>query len=305
MDMPTVSIFDDRIIPAESRDPLVSALAASKAPETRRAYRTAWTFWTDWAGDHGHPVLPADSEHVASFLAARFAGGASVSTLRMACAAIGEAHRLAGQINPCAAPIIKTAMQGFARQAAETKTVKQARGLTSEAVAVIRAHLDLQRNREKAAKTMAIVSVVSEAGLRRSEAAALRWADIERETDDSGRVTIRRSKTDPTGAGAVVAITATAMADLDRLREFETPAESDSVFKLRDRQIANRIAAVAKACGLGAGFGGHFGRVGMALRVTRNGAPAATVMRQGRWSTTRMVARYTRNESAGEALRYL
>ncbi len=271
MDMPTVSIFDDRIIPAESRDPLVSALAASKAPETRRAYRTAWTFWTDWAGDHGHPVLPADSEHVASFLAARFAGGASVSTLRMACAAIGEAHRLAGQINPCAAPIIKTAMQGFARQAAETKTVKQARGLTSEAVAVIRAHLDLQRNREKAAKTMAIVSVVSEAGLRRSEAAALRWADIERETDDSGRVTIRRSKTDPTGAGAVVAITATAMADLDRLREFETPAESDSVFKLGDRQIANRIAAVAKACGLGAGFGGHFGRVGMALRVTRNG----------------------------------
>lgn len=95
------------------------------------------------------------------------------------------------------------------------------------------------------------------------------------------------------------------MADLDRLREFETPAESDSVFKLGDRQIANRIAAVAKACGLGAGFGGHFGRVGMALRVTCNGTPAATVMRQGRWSTTRMVARYTRNESAGEALRYL
>lgn len=304
MDMPTVSIFDGRIIPAESRDPLVSALAASKAPETRRAYRTAWTFWTDWAGDHGHPVLPADSEHVASFLAARFAGGASVSTLRMACAAIGEAHRLAGQINPCAAPIIKTAMQGFARQAAETKTVKQARGLTSEAVAVIRAHLDLQRNREKAAKTMAIVSVVSEAGLRRSEAAALRWADIERETDDSGRVTIRRSKTDPTGSGAVVAVTATAMADLDRLREFAGPAESDSVFGLGDRQIANRIAAVARACGLGAGFGGHSGRVGMTLRITRNETPTVA-MRQGRWTTTKMLARYTRNESAGEALRYL
>ena len=245
-----------------------------------------------------------DSEHAASFLAARFAGGASVSTLRMACAAIGEAHRLAGQINPCAAPIVKTAMQGFARQAAETKTVKQARGLTSEAVAVICAHLDLQPNREKAAKTMAIVSVVAEAGLRRSEAAALRWSDIERESDSSGRVTIRRSKTDPTGAVAVVAITATAMADLDRLREFEGPAESDSVFGLDGRQIANRIAAVAKACGLGAGFGGHSGRVGMALRMIRNGAPAATVMRQGR-STTRIVARYTRNESASEALRYL
>ena len=152
---------------------------------------------------------------------------------------------------------------------------------------------------------MAIVSVVSEAGLRWSEAAALRWSDIDRESDSSGRVTIRRSKTDPTGAGAVVAITATAVADLDQLREFAGPAESDFVFGLKDRQIANQIAAVAKACGLGAGFGDHSGRVGMALRMTRNGAPAATVMRQGRWSTTRMVARYTRNESAGEALRYL
>lgn len=223
----------------------------------------------------------------------------------MACVAIGEAHRLADQINPCAAPIVKTAMQGFARQAAESKTVKQARDLTSEAVAVIRAHLDLQRNREKAIKTMAIVSVVSEAGLRRSEAAALRWSDIERASDETGRITIRRSKTDQTGTGAVVAIIATAMADLDRLREFEkSPADSDFVFGLQGRQIANRIAAVAKAAGLGAGFGGHSGRVGMALRMTRNGAPAETVMRQGRWSTTRMVARYTRNESAGEALRY-
>ena len=100
---------------------------------------------------------------------------------------------------------------------------------------------------------MAIVSVVAEAGLRRSEAAALRWSDVERESDSSGRVTIRRSQTDPTGAGAVVAITATAMADLDQLREFAGPAESDFVFGLKDRQIANRIAAVAKACGLGDG----------------------------------------------------
>ena len=32
---------------------------------------------------------------------------------------------------------------------------------------------------------------------------------------------------------------------------------------------------------------------------------AAAVMRQGRWASARMVARYTRNEAASEALRYL
>ena len=47
MDMPTVSIFNDRLVLSRSRDPLIAALAASKAPETRRAYRTAWTFWSD------------------------------------------------------------------------------------------------------------------------------------------------------------------------------------------------------------------------------------------------------------------
>ena len=56
---------------------------------------------------------------------------------------------------------------------------------------------------------------------------------------------------------------------------------------------------------LGEGFSGHSRRVGMAQRMTRNGAPATAVMRQGRWSTSRMVARYTRNETAWEALRYL
>ena len=39
--------------------------------------------------------------------------------------------------------------------------------------------------------------------------------------------------------------------------------------------------------------------------MTRNGAPVAAVMRQGRWQSVRMVASYTRNEAAGEALRYL
>ena len=43
----------------------------------------------------------------------------------------------------------------------------------------------------------------------------------------------------------------------------------------------------------------------MAITMTCNGAPAAAVMRQGRWSTTRMVATYTRNETAGAALKYL
>ena len=291
-----------------TRQRLHDALAASKSPATRRAYRAAWAGWTAWAEVHGADALPAIPEAVAAYLAARAEDGAGMATLRMATAAIAAAHDLAGETSPCADRIVKTAMQGFARQAADAgQTARQARGLTAEAVATIRGALNgAADNSARAARDMALVSVMADAGLRRSEAAALVWGDIAAEADGSGRVTLHRSKTDQEGEGAVVAITPAAMEDLDRLAALRGPREPDApVFGLSDRQIARRLAAVAKAAGLGEGFSGHSGRVGMAQRMTRNGAPAAAVMRQGRWETTRMVARYTRNETAAEALRYL
>jgi len=77
------------------------------------------------------------------------------------------------------------------------------------------------------------------------------------------------------------------------------------IFPLSGRQIGRIVAARAQAAGLGGGYSGHSGRVGLAITMTRKQAPTAAVQRQGRWQSTRMIARYTRNESAGEALRYL
>ena len=288
-----------------TRQRLRSALAASKAPATRRAYRAAWTAWGAWAEAHNADALPAMPDAVAAYLAARAEDGAGMATLRMATAAIAAAHELADEANPCASRAVKTIMRGLARQAAGAP-VRQAKALTADAVAAIRGALNghVASNR-RTARDMALVAVMADAGLRRSETAALVWGDITREADGSGRVTIRRSKTDQEGAGTVVAVTPAAMADLDRLAALGAPDQDTSVFGLSDRQIARRIAAAAKAAGLGDGFTGHSGRVGMAQRMTRNGAPAAAVMRQGRWSTPRMVARYTRNEAAAQALRYL
>ena len=58
---------------------------------------------------------------------------------------------------------------------------------------------------------VALVAVLSDAGLRRSEAAALTWADAQRWNDGSGRITVVSSKTDTEAQGAVVAITPVAM----------------------------------------------------------------------------------------------
>ncbi|MCY4222251.1 MAG: hypothetical protein OXC25_08215 [Thiotrichales bacterium] len=61
----------------------------------------------------------------------------------------------------------------------------------------------------------------------------------------------------------------------------------------------------AQAAGLDGDYTRHSGRDGITQRMTSNRAPAAAVMRQGRWSNVRMVAKYTRHQSAAEAFDYL
>ena len=74
------------------------------------------------------------------------------------------------------------------------------------------------------------------------------------------------------------------------------------VFGLSATQVQRRLKGAA---GLGGGFSGHSGRVGMARRMTSNGAPVEVTMNQGRWKSPRMVVRYTQDDAAGAALSYL
>ena len=89
-------------------------------------------------------------------------------------------------------------------------------------------------------------------GVLETTAAALRWLDIERWPDGSGRVTIARSKTDVAGEGAVVAITAETLRELEAIRNGAPP--DAPLFPFGKRAVANRVKAAAQAAGLGDGF---------------------------------------------------
>ena len=149
---------------------------------------------------------------------------------------------------------------------------------------------------------LAIIGVLADGGLRRSEAAALTWGDVELWADGTGRLTVQKGKNQV--EPATVAVTA---ATARALREIWTDDANPSapVFGLTGEALANRVRAAAKAAGLGDGFTGHSGRIGMARRMVAAGAPNAAVQRQGRWKHGDMVVRYTRGESAGEALKWL
>ena len=139
----------------------------------------------------------------------------------------------------------------------------------------------------------------------RSEAAALTWNDVEFWPDGTARITIQKGKNQP--EPATVAVTETTARALREIQPVgaEHPASEAQVFGLTGETLASRIRAVARAAGLGEDFSGHSGRIGMARRMVAAGAPNAAVQNQGRWKHGDMVARYTRGEASGEALKWL
>ena len=291
------------------------AVGDSYADATKRAYARTIRQFEAWALERGQSALPALPATVAAYLADRADRGASISTVRADAAGIAAAHRAAGHDTPTASEGVRATLRGLARQRAGRRR-RQAQALTDGALAAIRATaclprrgrggaLEIPANAEERGKVdIGLCALASDAGLRRAELAELAWGDIEAWEDGSGRLTVRRSKTDQEGEGAVVYLSPQTMRDLEAIR----PGGADGtepVFALGPAQLSRRIAAAARAAGLGDGFSGHSGRVGLARRMTARGAPTADVMRQGRWVSPAMVASYTRGEAAGQAARYL
>ena len=295
---------------------VASSLESVLSDNTRRVYGTQWLIFTAWCDEVGLTSLPAEPLTVARYLAARANSGASIATMRLTTSAIAKAHEWAKQESPCRDPGVRASLKGWGRRL--SKPQRQSGALTADVLAVIRLTAVQPRKRGRGIETpeqaaergkfdVALVAVLSDGGLRRSEAATLTWGDAQRWDDGSGRITVVRSKTDVEAAGATVAITPAAMAALSAIRPAEVGG-GVKVFGLSESQIARRVKAIAKAAGLADWefFSGHSGRVGMARRMAQNGAPTHEIERQGRWKQGGgMVGRYTRGESAGSALRYL
>ena len=291
---------------------VAQALESVISDNTRRVYGTQWRLFESWCGEMGLASLPAEPRTVARYLAARANAGASIATMRLATSAIAKAHEWAKLESPCRDPGVRASLKGWGRRL--SKPQRQSGALTADVLAVIRLTAVQPRKRGRGFETaeqaaerekfdVGLVAVLSDAGLRRSEASSLTWGDMQRWDDGSGRITVVRSKTDVEAQGAVVAITPAAMQALDAIRPAGVGGEV-KVFGLSESQIARRVKVIAKAAGLADWefFSGHSGRVGMA----QNGAPTHEIERQGRWKQGGgMVGRYTRGEAAGSALRYL
>ena len=291
-----------------ARRRISEALEQSLAPTTRVNYKAQWKKWETFAGGNGYAVFPADPVHLADWITQRAADGRKPGTIRMGLAAVGAAHRQANLPNPAEDEGVRATMRGITRVAGRAQ--KQATGLTVASLAAIRATACVPRvgrggSLESATTAkargfldIALVSLMRDGMLRRSEAASLTWRDIFEEDDGTGRLTVARSKTDQEGEGAVLFVSAPTMEALRAIRLVDADV-GDSLFGLSAGQIGRRVSSAAAAAGLGEGYSGHSARVGMAQDLSRAGTELPALMTAGRWQSPTMPARYTRAEQAG------
>ena len=277
---------------------IAAAVGASRAENTVKSYTRAFRAFAAWCAQRGVPDLPANPEAVAAYL-----------TERAARAAISDAHKRAGIEDSASHEGVKRVLAGLARE--DTRPQRQAKPLTAEALAAIRATAKLPRKfsgrmepedtaQRRGLADIAIAATMRDCLLRVSEAARLRWGDVEVQQDGSGRIFVRRSKSDQEGAGSSLYLGETAVKDLLAIRPEAAVIDPEAlVFGLSTSQMERRIRAAALVAGLGDGFSGHSGRVGMAQDLSAAGAELPELMTAGRWRSPEMPAVYTRRQAAG------
>ena len=174
---------------------VADALESVLSDNTRRVYGAQWRIFQGWCDEVGLQSLPAEPLTVARYLAARANAGASIATMRLATSAISKAHEWAKLESPCRDPGVRASLKGWRRRLA--KPQRQSGALTADVLAVIRLTAVQPRKRGRGFETpeqaaergkfdVALVAVLSDEGLRRSEAASLTWGDVQRWDDGSG-----------------------------------------------------------------------------------------------------------------------
>ena len=188
-------------------DVRIEAGLEALSENTRRAYGVALRAWGLWAAVHGIEALAPSPAAFRSYLLERSAAGAGLPSLRLAVAALRKLQALAGVELTAGDQIVVDTIRGLVNQGAAV-VPRQAAALTANVLAAIEAtacrprvgRSGYEESREVARKRglvdVALCRVMSDAGLRRSEAAALVWDDLQIWEDGTGRLTVRRSKTD-------------------------------------------------------------------------------------------------------------
>ena len=124
------------VLTDEQRRRVADALESAQSENTRRNYASQFGKFRDWCEWEDYSPLPAQPDVLAAYAEELADDGKSMSTIRLAVAAIVDAHRRVGLKSPQTAGVTET-IRGLSRQLGLSQ--KQARPLDADALAAIRA----------------------------------------------------------------------------------------------------------------------------------------------------------------------
>ena len=275
------------------------------APGTLALYRAVAGKLDEWLQARGWE--PGDLA-IAEFLQHEHERGIAPGTVSLIPAAVRYSSKMSGRPDPIG-PQCKRVLAGIRREGAG-RGHGQVAGLSWSDVEAVAAVALAGEPGPRDYRDVALVRIASDALLRVSELTAVCVDDIAAEPDGTGRLTVRRSKTDQEGKGAVLFVGEPTMRALRDWQEAGGVAsgplfrrvrrgghtQAGAVSRTSAREI---IKSRAAAAGIAGRLAGHSARVGTARELASRGAGLVELQVAGRWASPSMPALYARGQFAG------
>jgi site-specific recombinase XerD len=272
---------------------------AAIADNTRLAYRQDLRDFLNWGGE-----VPCTPDVLAAYIADR-AQTVSAHTISRRVVGIGRAHVSQGHSDPAKTDLVRTVLRGVRRVKGSAQ--RQAAPLLKADVLTMITRMD----GTKGQRDRALILLGFASALRRSELAALDFADIEF-VREGLVIHLRRSKTDQLGEGRKIGVplgrtSACPVKAVENWLEV-SKITSGPVFRAINRgggvgqsQLSAQSVALilkdyAKAIGLNpANISGHSLRSGLVTSAIQAGVAVHKVQQQTGHRSVEMLARYIRD----------
>lgn len=286
--------------------------ARARADSTRKRYRGSWKQFAKWCAERALLALPAVPETVCLYLTACARKGRKVATLSLARTAIRVAHRRANLPDPCAEELVRETWKGICRELGMAQVQKHPLSADHLRAMVQMLPAGLAGSRDRALLLLGFAG-----GFRRSELVALERRDLHFAREGL-ECTVRRSKTDQVGRGALKVVAYAGDPDVCPVRAMQdwlgrAEIVEGAVFRrirkngqlgghaLTDQVVATLVKRGVAAIGLRmADYAGHSLRAGFVTAAKANGADDAAIMDQTGHRSLAMVQRYHRRTRAWE-----
>ena len=283
-------------------------LEHSKAPNTIRAYKSDFNDFRLFCSKNGFRSLPSDPKIVSLYLTHLSTNDSKMSTLKRRLVSLGVIHKLKGHYLDTKHPAIIENIMGIKRRKGSFQKGKKP--LLINNLRRLIDVIDQQKNKDiKKYRDRSIILIGFSGGFRRNEIVSLDYDDLDF-VSEGLKISIRKSKTDQFGEGAIKALPyfdSTQYCPVVSLKKWIkiSNISSGPLFRrfskgsklsenrLTDQTVALLIKEYLQLAGINnKNYSGHSLRSGFATSAAESGVEERTIMAMTGHKSTEMVRRY-------------